>query len=102
MKNQLNEGDELYSISTGKIAVWKKASREAFKFITNQSGFKAVHVTEYGGTLWLFDSLNNAKQAKNMMEFVGIEAGHNICKFIYKDGTLIFDEEFAKREGLIK
>lgn len=102
MKNELNEGDELYSISTGKVVIWKKASREASKFISSQPGFKASHVTSYGGTLWLFDSLNNAKSARNMMKLCGIQVGYNICRFTYENGALIFDEDFAKREGLIK
>lgn len=98
---KLEEGTELYSVATGRILIWKKASRDAVRFIQKQKGFVAIApVDYYGGTLWLFDSLNNAKRARNMMKLKGIQAGNNICRFTYENGKLVFDEEYARREGM--
>lgn len=98
---KLEEGTELYSVATGRILIWKKASRDAVRFIQKQKGFVAIApVDYYGGTLWLFDSLNNAKRARNMMKLKGIGTGDNICRFTYEDGKLVFDEEYARREGM--
>lgn len=98
---KLEEGKEMYSVATGRILIWKKASRDAVRFIQKQKGFVAIApVDYYGGTLWLFDSLNNAKQARNMMKLKGIGTGNNICRFTYEDGKLVFDEEYARGEGM--
>lgn len=98
---KLEDGKEMYSVATGRILIWKKASRDAVRFIQKQKGFVAIApVDYYGGTLWLFDSLNNAKQARNMMKLKGIGTGDNICRFTYEDGKLVFDEEYARGEGM--
>ena len=112
---KLEEGTELYSVATGRILIWEKASRDAVRFIQKQKGFVAIApvdyygergfvaiapVDYYGGMLWLFDSLNNAKRARNMMKLKGIGTGNNICRFTYENKQLVFDEEYAKREGL--
>lgn len=98
---RLEEGKEMYSVATGRIVIWKKASRDAVRFIQKQKGFVAIApVDYYGGNLWLFDSLNNAKRARNMMKLKGIGTGNNICRFTYEDGKLVFDEEYARGEGM--
>lgn len=97
---KLEEGTELYSVATGRIVVWKRKSRQAVRYISRLEGFVAMTPVDYGGTLWLFDSLNHAKSARNMMNLKGIGTGNNICRFTYENKQLVFDEEYAKREGL--
>jgi hypothetical protein len=35
-----------------------------------------------------------------MMKLKGIGTGNNICRFTYEDGKLVFDEEYARGEGM--
>ena len=83
MKKQTKEiaqGTHMWSVATGKESPIIRASRDAAKYISTLEGFKATHATDRG-VLWLFDSLNNAKRARNMMTYMGIQCGNNICEF---------------------
>ena len=84
----------LWSVATGNVNPLMKRSREAVKYIQSLDGFVAVHPTpDYQGTLWLFDSENNAKGARNLLKAKGVECGKNICRFKWDGGTvLIFDD----------
>lgn len=95
MSNKLIKTGYLFSVATGNVDPTYKESREAAKFIGNLEGFKAVHPAPDGrGTLWFFDSLNNAKRGRNRMRSEGIECGRNIGRFKWgKDGILEFDSE---------
>ena len=73
-------GTDLYSIATGMIDITRSSSRAAAEFIKNCEGFVAVHITTKG-ILWLFDSLNNAKIARNKCEGEGMTVGKNIALF---------------------
>lgn len=73
-------GTDLYSIATGMIDITRSSSRAAAEYITSCEGFIAVHITTRG-ILWLFDSLNNAKIARNRCEGEGITVGKNIALF---------------------
>lgn len=86
------EGEILYSVATGHVNAFKKASRDAVKIICVQPGFVATHPCERG-TLWFFDTLNNAKGARNVARAEGIICGSNICKFVYRDGQFVLHEE---------
>ena len=70
--------NQVYLFATGMVNPFIKASREASEFITSQTGFVAVHPHAPHGVLWVFDSLNNAKSARNMAESKGILCGRNI------------------------
>ena len=89
---QATEGEILYSVATGHVNPFKKASREAVKMLSVQPGFVACHACERG-TLWFFDSLNNAKGARNVARAEGVICGENICKFVYSDGEFVLDME---------
>lgn len=55
-----------------------RACKEAIEFIKTLDGFLGVTPLEISKNLLLFDTLNNAKGAKNMMTFKGIIAGNII------------------------
>ena len=82
---------ELYSVATGNVDPLNTASREAVKFIKSLSGLIGVHPGSNRGTLWMFDSIDHARSAKNRMDEAGITTGTNICKFkMCKDGSAEF------------
>lgn len=71
-----------YGLATGAVKPWIKASRNAVKFMTDQEGFIGVHPTpDCRYTMWFFDTLNNAKRARNRGENKGIQFGYNISVF---------------------
>lgn len=79
-----------YAIGTGRIDPWRKASREAVKYIKSLEGFQGVHILPDLKNLWIFDTENNAKRAKNNMESKGIQCGKNI-------GEIYVDENYLNR-----
>lgn len=60
-----------------------RACKEAIEFIKTLDGFLGVILLEISRNLLLFDTLNNAKGAKNQMTFKGIIAG-NIVPVLVK------------------
>ena len=104
---KIEPGTKLYSVSTGRVDPLMKASRDAVMFISKKEGFIGLHPTPDGNyTLWLFDSVNNAIGAKNLMKYRGIEVGNNICEFeMATDNTLEFRGVAAgkdKGKGYVK
>lgn len=93
MKEQMNkiDGKAVYSVATGVVDMKRKASRNAAKYIASLEGFIALHPAYPRGILWLFDSENNAKSARNMMEAKGIQCGKNICKGTIEGDTLVME-----------
>lgn len=82
---------ELYSVATGNVDPFNTASTEAVKFVKGLPGMVGVHPGSDRGTLWMFDSLDHARSAKNSMDEAGIITGTNICKFkMCKDGSAEF------------
>lgn len=77
---------EAWTVAVGRIPLipWKKGMREAIKLIKEQKGFMAVHPVIGKGTLLLFDSENNAKGARNVLRYHGVQCGNEICK-VYVD-----------------
>lgn len=78
-----------YTVATGNVNPLMKRSRQAVKYITKLEGFLGVHPAPPRGTLWLFDTENNAKIARNKMEDKGIVCGVNICE-------VEFDEKYIQ------
>lgn len=89
---EIKIGTKVYSVATGKIEPLMKASREAVKYVSKRPGFIGLHNTDDGNyTLWLFDTVNNAIGAKNLMKYRDIECGKNICEFeITAEDTIEF------------
>ena len=86
---QFKPGTDLYSIATGMIDITRSGSRVAAEFIPSCEGFVAVHITTRG-VLWLFDSLNNAKIARNKCEGEGMTVGKNIALFTADEKGQLF------------
>ena len=76
-----------YGIGTGRVDLLKKASRDAAKYIKDLDGFIGVHILPDLRNLWIFDTENNAKRAKNLMESKGIKCGKGI-------GEIYVDEKY--------
>ena len=83
-------GMDVYTVATGKINIHVKASCEAVTFIAGLEGFLAVYPCP-GGTLWLFDSKNHAKMARNRMKIRGIKHGKHIARGHFEGNLLIMD-----------
>ena len=75
----------VYSVSTGVINPLKRKSRQAVDFLTKQEGFFAIHLAGDLGTLFLYETENDAKGVRNMAREKGILCGKNICKFEYDE-----------------
>ena len=70
-----------WTVSTGNVSIIKRKSRQAARYMAKQEGFLGIYIAPDGmGTLWLYDSENHAKAAKNMAATKGIQTGFNICQ----------------------
>ena len=95
MQFEAKPGDELFSVATGRLSIFKKASRKAVDYMGSLEGLMGVHIVDDGRMLWLFDSLNHAKQARNLARSKGIVCGTNICRFVVApDGVPEVDLEW--------
>lgn len=93
----------MWSVVTGRISLLNKASRQAVAFMTKCEGFCAIQMPDEWHTIFLYDSLNNAKGARNRAEANGIKCGKNICRFRWEPnesgGMIVFDDtEFEKKQ----
>lgn len=77
-----------YGIGTGCVNPFYKKSREAVEYIAVLDGFMGVHTLQDGRNLWIFDTLNHAKAARNLMEREGIVCGKEI-------GEVYVDEQYV-------
>ena len=85
--------DYWWSVATGKVSPFSKASRKAVEFMSKQEGFKGAKGVDNHGMLWFYDTENNAKGARNMARLKGIKCGNNICRFkVMDDGALEMDD----------
>ena len=88
---KIPEGTHVFAVATGGVNPFNKASKKAASFIAEQEGFKAIYPFDLHHILWFFDSLGNAKIARNKMRAVGIAPGNNISEFVVlKDGGADF------------
>ena len=81
----------VWTVATGEVKIWRKESREAVQYIKTLEGLVGVHPVPGRGVLWLFDSENNAKGARNLMQSKGIQCGTNICHGCINGDTLEMD-----------
>lgn len=93
--------EKAWTVATGAVNPFVKASREAAVFITKLKGFVAVHPDTHV-TLWIFDSEESAKAAKEKMGNKGIQTGNNICpcEIDHDNGTVTVyrnEEEMANK-----
>lgn len=66
---------KVWFFCTGKVNPLIKASSQAVKYISKQKGFLGVYPYNERGTLWIFNTENNAKIARNKAEAKGIVCG---------------------------
>ena len=73
-------------LKKGKAKVIRRCpfTIQTLKIIQEQEGFIAFLPIYPRGTLCLFKTENDAKGARNMMRFHGIQCGDNICE-VYVD-----------------
>ena len=83
---------QIYSVATGIINPFLEESRMAVDFMSNCKGFTALHNVEEGYTLWLYDSYENAKRAKNLAQSQGISCGMNIGRFKWDGGEELIED----------
>lgn len=74
-------GERLFSVATGNLAPWIKASREAAELMGEQDGFVGIAPMYPDGTLFFYASRPEAIRARNVARAKGIECGDNICVF---------------------
>lgn len=82
----------VWSVSVGNLPFplfASKSVRLAVKLIKEQEGFLFFYPCYPHGTLCLFRTENDAKGARNVMRFKGIQCGDNICK-------LFVDKKYVK------
>lgn len=82
----------LYSVATGAVDPFRKASRAAARCAWSCEGFVAVHPAGPYGVLWLYDSENHAKAARNILRSHGAECGRNICRFKWDGGDALIPD----------
>lgn len=85
----MTENKYLYSVTTGLVEPGTKEADSVYDFAKSHGGLSHVHVTK-DGIIWLYDTLNNAKIGRNIMEAAGIICGRNICRFEVKDDGLLY------------
>ena len=67
-----------YALGTGRIIPkigWKKRQAEAMDYIKSLEGFIGFHPIDLWHTLIIFDTLNNAKGARNLLKFKKVPVG---------------------------
>lgn len=71
---------KVYTVAVGNVDPTNRRSIKAVEYIAKLKGLVGVHPHYPDGTLILFDTENNAKIARNMMNAKGIQTGRNICE----------------------
>lgn len=88
---------ELWSVAVGNLPLLPrflqpKGTKRAVELIKEQEGLVAVHPCYPRGTLLLFDTENNAKGARNILRYNGVQCGDNICK-VFVEKELLEDKD---------
>ena len=86
-KKQKPSEEIVFAVGAGRIAPKigkKKAMGEAMNYIKSLDGFIGVYPVDLWHTLLIFDSLNNAKGARNGMKIKGIGVGNVIPILVEK------------------
>lgn len=53
----------------------RRAQKEAFEYITKLDGFQGIHPIDIWHNLAIFDTVNNAKAGRNLLQSKGCETG---------------------------
>ena len=77
----------LFAIGTGRIEPklgMKKRMKETMEYIMSLDGFIGIHSIDLWHTALIFDTLNNAKGARNLMKSKGIPIGEIVPVLVEK------------------
>ena len=80
-----------YALGSGRIIPklgMKKYQKEAIDYIKTLDGFIGVHIVDIWHTLLIFDTLNNAKAAKNTLKAKNCPVGNVV--------PILVPNEYAK------
>lgn len=86
---------ECYTVAIGNLPTplaskkQKKDAKEVIKFVEKLEGYQGLYPLYPKGTLLIFDTKNNAKIAKNKLDYKGVKTGYNI-------GTVFVDKKYIK------
>ena len=70
-----------FALGTGRIIPklgYKKRMKETFDYIKSLDGFYGIYPVDLWHTMLIFDTLNHAKAAKNMLKFKKVPVGNVI------------------------
>lgn len=90
-KKQKPEEEIVFAFGVGRIVPVlgkRKAMKQGMDFIKRQEGFKGVYPVDLWHTLLIFDTLNNAKGARNNLKAKGISVGNVV--------PVLVDEKYLK------
>lgn len=80
---------KVFIFAVGNFPKNPKKMYQALGYIKEQDGMLGIHPCYPDGNLLVWDTLNNAKIAKNNLEAVGIRTANHIMS-----GTLTDDKQF--------
>lgn len=90
----------IYSVTTGMIDPFEPESRYILDFMFSCKGFIAIHNTpDFAYSLWMYDTEENAKKARNLANSQGIDCGPHIGRFKWdgkEDCAADMDDEWIK------
>lgn len=89
-----NEQKYLYSVATQFVKPGTPEADSLLTFAKGQGGLVSVNLQDQG-ILWLYDTLNHAKIARNILSAAGFSCGYNICRFRVDGSTLVYEEGVA-------
>ena len=81
----------VFAIGAGRIFPklgMMKAQKKAMKVIQKQDGFVGIHLIDLWHTLLIYDTLNHAKSARNVLISKGMELGEIVPIMIPKEGVI--------------
>lgn len=88
----------VFAIGAGRVTPMlgkRKAMKKAFNEIKKQKGFIGIHPIDLWRTLLLYDELNHAKAARNVLTSKGVQLG-NICPVLIPKEHFNNARDYAK------
>ena len=87
----------VFGLGAGRIVPMlgkKKVMEKTFKYIRKMKGFIGIHPVDLWHTLLLFDTLNDAKSARNDLKSKGVSVGNVVPVMCKKEHI-----DYAKEHG---
>lgn len=83
-----------FALGAGRVIPklgWKKRISEALDYIKSLDGFIGIHPVDLWHTLLIFDTLNNAKAARNQLKFKKMNVG--------QVAPILVEKQYIQKEG---